>query len=152
MAPFPHNQEILGRILDPARGEGNGLSQWVLKSNGNVVPCLTVRALQLAEVHSDTERRKRDIFDALIERRFRSPMSTPNTDDMDMTTDTEENENNDDETAKQHNDIEDSVDSQVTLMNQLPAYDRLLNAEILVQAEIGHVSGKVTKWVFGPDG
>ena len=37
-------------------------------------------------------------------------------------------------------------------MNQLPAYDRLLNAEILVQAEEGHVSGKVTKLVFGPDG
>ena len=37
-------------------------------------------------------------------------------------------------------------------MNQLPAYDRLLNAEILVQAEEGQVSGKVIKWVFGPDG
>ena len=37
-------------------------------------------------------------------------------------------------------------------MNQLPAYDRLLNTGILVQAEEGHVSGKVTKWVFGPDG
>ena len=27
-----------------------------------------------------------------------------------------------------------------------------MNAEILVQAEEGHVSGKVTKWVFSPDG
>ena len=79
-------------------------------------------------------------------------MSTPNTDDMNMTTDTEENENNDDEMTKRHIDIEDSVDSQGALMNQLPAYDRLLNAEILVQAEEGHVSGKVTKRVFGPDG
>ena len=117
-----------------------------------MVPRLTVRALQLAEVHSDTEKRKRDIFDALIERRWGSPMSTPNMDDTDMTTDTEENENNNDEMANQHIDIEDSVDSQGALMNQLPAYDRLLNAEILVQAEEGHVSGKVTKQVFGPDG
>ena len=37
-APFPHNQEVLGRVLGPARGEGNELAQWVLKSNGNVVP------------------------------------------------------------------------------------------------------------------
>ena len=36
--PFPHNQEVLGHVLGPARGEGNELSQWVLKSNGNVVP------------------------------------------------------------------------------------------------------------------
>ena len=79
-------------------------------------------------------------------------MSTPNTVDANMTTDTEEDEHNDDETAKRHIDIEDSVDSQGTLMNQLPAYNRLLNAEFLVQAEEGHVSGKVTKWVFGPDG
>ena len=27
-APFPHNQEVLGRVLGPARGEGNELSQW----------------------------------------------------------------------------------------------------------------------------
>ena len=79
-------------------------------------------------------------------------MSAPNTDDTDMTTDTEENENNDYEMANQHIDIENSVDSQGALMNQLPAYDRLLNAEILVQAEEGHVSGKVTKRVFGLDG
>ena len=54
-APFPHNQEVLGRVLGQARGEGNELSQWVLKSNGNVVLHRTIRALQLAEVCSDTE-------------------------------------------------------------------------------------------------
>ena len=37
-------------------------------------------------------------------------------------------------------------------MNQLPAYNRLLNAEIIVQAEEGQVSGKVIKRVFGLDG
>ena len=109
-----------------------------------MVPCRTIRALQLSEVHSDTEKRKGDIFDALIERRWGSRMSTPNTDDADMTTDTEENQNNADEMTKRHIDIEDTVDSQGALMNQLPAYDQLLNAEILVQVEEGHVSGKVT--------
>ena len=37
-------------------------------------------------------------------------------------------------------------------MNQLPAYNRLLNAEIIVQAEEGQVSGKVINRVFGSDG
>ena len=126
---------------------------WVLKSNGNVVPCRTVRALQLAELHSDTEKRKRDVFDALIESRWGSPMSTSNKDDADMTTDTEDNEDDDNETtSKRHIDIEDSVDSQGTIMNQLSAYDQLLNAEIMVQAEEGQVSGKVIKRAFSPDG
>ena len=56
-APFTHNQEELGCVLSPARGERNELSQWILKSNGNVVPRRTVQALQLAELHSDTENR-----------------------------------------------------------------------------------------------
>ena len=37
-------------------------------------------------------------------------------------------------------------------MNQLPAYDQLLNAEIMVQAEESQLSGKVIKRVFGLDG
>ena len=37
-------------------------------------------------------------------------------------------------------------------MNQSPAYDQLLNAEIIVQVEEGQVSGRVIKRVFGPDG
>ena len=123
-APFPHNQEVLGRILGPARGEGNELPQWVLKSNDNVVPRQTIQALQLAELYSDTEKWKCDIFDALIERRWGLPMSTPNKDDADITTDIEDNEIDDDEmTSKRHIGIEDSVDSQGTLINQLPAYD-----------------------------
>ena len=62
-----------------------------------MVPRQTVWALQLAKVHSDTEKRKWDIFDALIERRWGSPMSTPNKDDANMTTDTEDNEIDDDD-------------------------------------------------------
>ena len=38
MAAFPHNREVLGRVLGPARGEGNEMAQWVLKANGKVVP------------------------------------------------------------------------------------------------------------------
>ena len=37
-------------------------------------------------------------------------------------------------------------------MNQLPAYDCLLNTERMIQAEEGQVSGKVIRRAFGPDG
>ena len=37
-AAFPHNHEVLGRVLGPARGEGNEMAQWVLKATRMVVP------------------------------------------------------------------------------------------------------------------
>jgi hypothetical protein len=37
-AAFPYGKEVLGRVLGPARGEGNEMAQWVLKNNGQVVP------------------------------------------------------------------------------------------------------------------
>ena len=46
-------------------------------------------------------------------------------------------DNNETATSKRHIDIEDSVDSQGRLMNQLPAYDRLLNANSILRGEIG---------------
>ena len=36
---FPHNQEVLGCVLGPARGEGNELSQWVLKFHSGITSC-----------------------------------------------------------------------------------------------------------------
>ena len=37
-ARFLFNQEVLGRVLGPAHGEGNEMAQWVLKVNANIVP------------------------------------------------------------------------------------------------------------------
>jgi hypothetical protein len=67
---FPFNREILGRVLGPAKGEGNEMAQWILKANGRVVPRRTCRPLSVAERHSPEELRKRTIFDGLIERRW----------------------------------------------------------------------------------
>jgi hypothetical protein len=41
-AKFPFNREVLGRVLGPAKGEGNDMAQWILKANGNVVPRRTL--------------------------------------------------------------------------------------------------------------
>ena len=67
-AAFPHNREVLGRVLDPAQGEGNEMAQWVLKATGWVVPRRSLQPLTTAEKHSTVENKKHDVFDALIER------------------------------------------------------------------------------------
>jgi hypothetical protein len=67
---YPFNREILGRVLGPAKGEGNEMAQWILKENGNVVPRRSQQPLKVDEFHSSTEMKKREIFDGLIERRW----------------------------------------------------------------------------------
>ena len=66
----PYNQEILGKVLGPAKGEGNEMTQWVLKANGRVIPRRSCRPLSTAELHSEIEKRKRSCFDKLIERKW----------------------------------------------------------------------------------
>jgi hypothetical protein len=72
-AKFPFNREVLGRVLGPAKSEGNEMAQWILKANGNVVPHCTVRSLQVDKVHSPNEIEKRESFDELIEGRWAHP-------------------------------------------------------------------------------
>ena len=64
------SSEVLGRILGPASGEGNEMAQWVLKANRNVVPRRAARPLHADELHNPQEIKKRETFDALIERRW----------------------------------------------------------------------------------
>jgi hypothetical protein len=76
-AAFPKQREVLGRVLGPARGEGNEMCQWILKANGKVVPRRSVRPLQTAEIHSASELKKRQVFDELIERRQGTSINPP---------------------------------------------------------------------------
>ena len=78
-ASFPNNKEVLGRVLGPARGAGNEMAQWILKSNGRVVPRRSLRPLKVDELHSPVEIKKREVFDELIQRRWGSPMTPSNT-------------------------------------------------------------------------
>jgi hypothetical protein len=52
---FPFNREVLGRVLGPAKGEGNEMAQWILKANGKVIPRRSLRPLKGDEIHSVTE-------------------------------------------------------------------------------------------------
>ena len=148
---FPFNKEVLGRILGPAKGEGNEMAQWVLKANGNVVPRRTARPLTVAETHSTTELKKRGTFDALVEKRWGTSMSPPPVprDDSESVFDEYED---DDEDKQVVPDVEDTVDATGKLLNQHPAYDRIINAEVALQLEEEVTTGKVTRRALGPDG
>ena len=76
---FPNNKEVLGRLLGPARGAGNEMAQWILKSNGRVVPRRSLRPLNVDELHSPVEIKKREVFDELTKRRWGSAITPSNT-------------------------------------------------------------------------
>jgi len=63
---FPFQKEQLGRVLGPLKNEGNEMSQAILKFNGKVVPCRTIRHLTVAEMNSESELKKRTAFDEAI--------------------------------------------------------------------------------------
>ena len=149
-AQFLHNQEVLGRVLGPARGEGNEISQWVLKANGLVVLRRSVRPLHQSEVHSPSEQSKRQAFDALIERRYGNSIVAPTT----PAEGSETTKPYEDDSQQQFMipDIEDSVESTGQLINQCPAYDRIINAEVQMQLDEQVMKGTVKRHVLGPDG
>ena len=72
--------------------------------------------------------------------------------------DSNENENefdeyhDDDEEPRTIPDVEDDIDFSGRLLNQQPAYDKLINAEIQLQLENHITTGKVKRRALGPDG
>ena len=128
------------------------MAQWILKANGNVAPERSHCPLQVAEINSPTEAKKCKWFDNLIERRWGTSMVLPH-----QTTGKAKEENfeiyeDDDENGHHIPDIEDSVDSSRCLLNQLQAYDRLLNAEVQLQLDNEIALGKVVHQALGPEG
>ena len=140
---------MLGRVLGPARSEGNEMRQWVLKANGNVVPRRSLQQLQTAKIYRDSEKKKRELFDKLIYERYGDSINVvlPNTDKP--VTEMYEDE---DERARPTPDIEETVDANGCVLNQLPAYDRLLNAEVQLQHDDWVTTSKVKHQALGPDG
>ena len=145
---FPFNRELLGRVLGPARGEGNEMAQWVLTAKGTVVPRRSLRPLQVAELHSPVEIKKRQVFDALIERRWGTSTRPPNPSTEDESDDQDEHE----ELQRTVPETEDTVDSTGKLIDQQPAYDRIINAEVMLQQGESLVLGKVKRRALGPNG
>ena len=148
IAKFPHNQEVLGCVLGPAHGEGNEMAQWVLKANGNVVPRHSLRPLQTTEIYSNSEK-KIQLFDKLVYERHGDSINVVL---LNMDRPVMEKYEDEDESARPIPDIEETVDANGHALNQLPAYDRLLNAEVQLQYDDHVTTGKVKCRALGPDG
>ena len=77
-----------------------------------------------------------------------SPLPVPKDDD-ELVFDVYED---DDENKRVIPEVEDMVDATGKLLNQHPAYDRIINAEVALQLEEEVTTGKVTCRALGPDG
>ena len=148
-AAFPHNHEVLGRVLGPAQGEGNEMAQWVLKATRRVVPRRSLQPLTTAEKHSMVENKKCDVFDALIERRMgTSIIPPPTTEDQDPTTEALTNQNDLDDKMDEpveSPDHEGILDSTGRILEQQPAFDKIINAEVMIQNGDEMAMGKVAR-------
>ena len=146
---FPYSKEILGRVLGPLKGEGNEMAQWILKANGNVVPWRSPRPLTMAELHSPTELKKREVFDKLIERRWGNAIIPSRLENVTK----EWSEYEDDvEEPQMVLETEDVMDATGKQLNQNPAYDRNINSEVALQIDSEVKKGKVVRHAMGPDG
>ena len=130
------------------------MSQWILKSNGKVVPRRMVRPLRVEEKHSPVEEKKRQIFEALIRRKLgNSCIHKPSEIKMSGADDEEWEEYHDDQQFQANiPDIEEAVDANGRLINQQPAYDWILNTEVQLQVENSVQTGKVKRRSIGSDG
>ena len=124
------------------------MAQWILKANGRVDPRISLRPLKVDEIHSPVEIKKREVFDELIKRRWGTPMTPPNTQQPKAFEKYEDHEQQEQPTLE----VEDIVDSTGKLINQQPAYDQIITAEVQLQLGEEMVNGKVIQRTIGPDG
>jgi hypothetical protein len=154
-APFPHPQEVLGRVLGPARGAGNEMCQWILHANGKVVPRCTVRPLREDERRDAGVQQQQKLFDSMIERRWGTSINPPKLEST-IDEDFAECDDDEDDPANPTIDIEDAVDGKGRLINQQPAWDWMLQAEIAINkdTQAGPVvcKGVVKRHAVAPSG
>ena len=93
------------------------MAQWVLKANGNVVPRRTTRPLNVDELHSEIEIKKRQTFDTLIRDRWGTSDNPIKPDESGAQRDPYETYEDDDEVARVLPEVEDAVDINGTLFN-----------------------------------
>ena len=112
------------------------MSQWILKANGKVVPRRSCRPLTTAEINSESEQKKRRIFDELIEGRWgntinprKSNIRMPRKSKKDLSDDFIEYED-DEEDPRIIPETEEGVDAQGRAINVNPPYDKLIHAEV----------------------
>ena len=143
-AGFPLPPEALGRVLGPSINAGNQMAQWVLKSNGQIVPCRTLRPLRKDELHAPHEIRKRQLFTTLIREKLGDSMTPPQV-DLPVHEDVFEAYEDDDEQPSTMPEADDDVyDRILTAELQLPHNDKQMLARVKQRHKDsdGNVKGK----------
>lgn len=127
---FPFQSQTLGRVLGPAKNAGNEMNQWILKSNGKIVPRRSLRRLTPEETNpgNESEGSKRREFDAAIKSKLGDSISLPPTpltekDYIPYYDDEEE------EPMPVDGDY-DPVDANGVPISEQPFYDKLIHAEV----------------------
>ena len=95
-----------------------------------VVPRCSLRPLQVAKVHSPEEEERRKIFDACISSKLGTSVTPPGQEAVDELQDTWEEWGDNDEDPRIVPEIEDTVDASGHLLEQQPAYNNIINAEV----------------------
>jgi hypothetical protein len=75
VAKFPVSKIRLGRDVGPAIDIGPTMARNIVKANGQVMYCTSVRSLTPDEIQSPTELKDREAFNAAIEEKYGSPMT-----------------------------------------------------------------------------
>ena len=103
----------------------------------------------MAEKHSTVETKKHNVFDALIERRLGTSINPPPiTEDRDPTMEDLTNQNdlgnaiNEQVESPDHEDI---LDSTGRILEQQLAFDKIINAEMMIQNGDEMAMGKVAR-------
>ena len=115
------------------------MSQWILKSNGKIVPRRSVRPLNKEELHSKAEQDKRDLFDKLVKEKLGdsvNPMPKGNEFELNHDAADEWVDYEDGEQEPWHiPSVDDPVDNAGRALNQQPMYDYLIHAELMMSHE-----------------
>ena len=153
---FPNQKEFLGRNLGPSKNEGNEMAQWILTSKGTVVPRRSCRRLTQLELDSDSEKKRRDLYDKIISSKLGDCLRLPPTpSDRPKASDTNahsyDSRNSDEEEPRDLVD-EDPLDESGIPVFENSYGDTLINAEVLLPQGEELRKARVRKRIIGTDG
>jgi hypothetical protein len=128
------------------------MAQWILKANGKVIPRRSHRPLVPEEVTSEVEEKeKHHIFETLTQAMQGDGIEPPKgyDDEVDFYQEYEDEE----EAARQLPNFDNPVDNSGRAIDQQPAYDKLINIELMLPHHgDAFETAKVKRRTIHPDG
>ena len=130
-AQFPFQKRNLDRVLRPLQNEGNKMTHAVLTITGKVVPRFNCAPLTISEIHSPSEKNKRDNFDIAILKLHGDLMTVPESKPKAIDTNMPDLLDNNVEEPIQSLE-EDPINADGTTAYKNPVMDALIHAELVL--------------------